>query len=116
MHASAMNVGKRREGFGAIAGTRRGLEQIQNFLQGADFSDLRGALRAAVHAWGVGLYTADQDHPDVPEDSALKEFVKSKLEHYTLEAALLDRRAAESRGAFMEVPEPDLEAVLSDFS
>ncbi|HEV3209804.1 MAG TPA: hypothetical protein VGY91_06025 [Chthoniobacterales bacterium] len=116
MHASAMNVGKRREGFGAIAGTRRGLEQVQNFLHGADFSDLRSALRAAVHAWGVGLYTADQDHPDVPEDSALKEFVKSKLEHYTVEAALLDRRAAESRGAFMEVPEPDLEAVLSDFS
>jgi proteasome alpha subunit len=115
MHASAMNAGKRRESFGAIAGTRRGLEQIEGYLREADFSDLLSALRTAIHAWGVGLYAADQDHQDVPEDSALKEFVKSKLEHYTVEAALLERETAESRGVFVEVPEPDLEAVLSDF-
>jgi proteasome alpha subunit len=115
MHASAMSVGKRRESFGAIAGTRRGLEQIESFLRDSDFSDLRSALRTAIHAWGIGLYTADQDHQDVPEDPALKEFVKSQLEHYTIEAAVLERRAAESRGAFVEVPESDLEAVLSDY-
>jgi len=45
----------------------------------------------------------------------LKEFVKSKLEHYTVEAALLERRAAESRSAFIEVPESDLQGVLSAF-
>ena len=110
-----MSVGRRRENFGAIAGTRRGLEQIESFLRGADFSDLRSALRTAVHAWGVGLYAADQDHKDTPEDAMLKEFVKSQLERYTIEAALLERRTAESRAAFVEVPEPDLEAVLSDF-
>jgi proteasome alpha subunit len=115
MHASAMNVGKRRESFGAIAGTRRGLERIETFLRGEDFSDLRGALRIAIRAWGQGLYAADQDHQEVPEDSVLKEFVKSKLEHYTIEAALLERRTAQSRGAFLEVSESDVEAALSDF-
>jgi hypothetical protein len=110
-----MNVGKRREGFGAIAGTRRGLEKTEIFLRTANYSDLRGALRIAIHAWGVGLYFADQDHEDVPEDSVLKEFVKSRLEYYTLEAVLLERRAAELRAAYAEVPESDLEVVLSDF-
>jgi hypothetical protein len=37
------------------------------------------------------------------------------LEHYTVEAVLLERRSAESRDAYVEVPESDLEAVLSDF-
>ena len=115
MHASAMDARKRRESFGAIAGARRGLEEIENFLRTSDFADLRSALRAAIEAWGIGLYAADQDHHDVPENSALKEFIKSKLEHYTVEAALLERRAAESRSAFIEVPESDLEAVLSAF-
>jgi len=115
MHASAMNAGKRREGFGAIAGTRRGLEKTEIFLRGANFSNLRGALRTAIHAWGLGLYFADQDHEDIPEDSALTTFVNSKLEHYTVEAVLLERRSAESRDAYVEVPESDLEAVLSDF-
>src|ERR1700736_5709222 len=115
MHASAMSAGKRRENFGAIAGTRRGLEQIESFLRRADFSDLRSALRTAIHAWGIGLYAADQDHQDAPEDATLKEFVKSQLERYTIEAAFLERRAAESRAAFVEVPGSDLEAVLSDY-
>ena len=115
MHASAMNVGKRRESFGAIAGTRKGLEKTEIFLRTANFSDLRGALRIAIHAWGLGLYFADQDHEDIPEDSALNEFVKSRLEYYTVEAVLLERRAAELRGAYVEVPESDLEAVLSGF-
>ena len=115
MHASAMSAGKRRENFGAIAGTRRGLEQIDGFLRKADFSDLRSALRTAIHAWGVGLYAADQDHQDAPEDATLKEFVKSQLARYTIEAAFLERRAAESRAAFVEVPGSDLEAVLLDY-
>jgi hypothetical protein len=37
------------------------------------------------------------------------------LENYTVEAVLLARRAAELRGAYVEVPERDLEAVLSEF-
>jgi proteasome alpha subunit len=115
MHASAMNVGKRHENFSAIAGTSRGLERIETFLRDTAYSDLRGALETGVRAWGLGLYAADQDHQDVPDEAVLKEFVKSKLEHYTIEAALLERRAAESRGAFLEVPEPDLEAVLAGF-
>jgi proteasome alpha subunit len=115
MHASAMSAGKRGESFGAIAGTRRGLEHIENFLRDADFSSLRKALRTAIDAWGIGLYAADQDHEDIPENAALKEFVKSQLEGYNVEAAVLERRAAESRSTFIEVPESDLEAVLSTY-
>ena len=65
--------------------------------------------------YALGLYFADQDHEDIPEDSALKEFVKSRLEDYTVEAVLLERRAAELRGAYVEVPEADLEAAISVF-
>ena len=50
-----------------------------------------------------------------PEDSVLKEFVKSRLEQYTIEAALLERGVAESHAAFVEVPDSDLESVLSRF-
>ena len=114
-HANSMSAGKRREIFGAIAGTRRGLEQAEGFLRRAKISNLRSALETAVRAWGVALYTSDEDHPDAPEEPALKEFVKSRLEHYSVEAALLERGAAESRAAFVEVPECDLENVLSVF-
>ena len=115
MHASGMSAGKRRESFGAIAGTRRGLEQVERILSGAKTSNLKHALEAAIRAWGAGLYASDDDHADVPEDSALKEFVKLRLEQYTVEAALLERGVADSRAAFVEVPESDMEAVLAKF-
>ena len=35
MHANSMSAGKRRENFGAIAGTRRGLEQVESILSRA---------------------------------------------------------------------------------
>ena len=89
-----MSAGKRREIFGAIAGTRRGLEQVEGFLRRAKISNLQSALETAVRAWGVALYTSDEDHPDAPEEPTLKEFVKSRLEHYSVEAALLERGAA----------------------
>jgi len=115
MHASAMTVGKRRESFGAIAGTRKGLEQIEVFLRGAKYNDLRSALRKAIYAWGAGLYATDQDLQEEPDKAVLKEFVKSKLDSYTIEAALLERNGAGAGGTFTEVPERDLEAVFSDF-
>jgi len=55
MHANSMSAGKRREIFGAIAGTRRGLEQVEDFLRRAKISNLRSALETAVRAWGVAL-------------------------------------------------------------
>jgi proteasome alpha subunit len=115
MHANAMSAGKRRESFGAIAGTRRGLEQVERVLSRAKMSNLRNALEAAIRAWAAGLYASDEDHADAPEESVLKEFVKSRLEEYTIEAALIERGTAESHVAFGEVAESDLEAVLSRF-
>jgi len=115
MHASSMSVGKRREHFGAIAGTRRGLERAERVLGGAKITNLRTAIEAAVRAWGAGIYTSSEETIGAPEESAVKEFVKSRLGEYTLEAALLDRAGARSRAAFIEVPESDLEAVLAKF-
>jgi len=115
MHANSMGGGKSRENFGAIAGTRRGLDQVEAVLNRAKVSDLRSALKAAIQAWGAGLYAAGEDHADAPGESALKEFVKSRLEQYTIEAALLERGGAASHVAFVEVPESDLEAALSKF-
>src|SRR6202007_1995696 len=50
-HAKAMSAGKRRESFGAIAGTRRGLEEVERVLSRAKISNLRNALEAAIRAW-----------------------------------------------------------------
>src|SRR6202008_4302219 len=44
MHATAMSGGKSRKNFGAIAGTRRGLEQVEVVLSRAKVSDLGSAL------------------------------------------------------------------------
>ena len=41
--------------------------------------------------------------------------MKLRLEQYTVEAALLERGVADSRAAFVEVPESDMEAVLAKF-
>jgi proteasome alpha subunit len=115
MHANSMGAGKRSENFGAIAGTRRGLEQVERFLGQAKISDLRSALEAGVRAWGAGLYAAGEGHADAPEESVLKDFMKSRLEQYTVEAALLERGGGASHVAFTEVPEADLEAVLTKY-
>jgi proteasome alpha subunit len=115
MHANSMGAGKRSENFGAIAGTRRGLEQVELVLRQAKISDLQSALEAGVHAWGAGLYAAGEDHADVPEDSVLRDFMKARLEQYTVEAALLERGGTVSHVAFAEVPESDLQAVLAKF-
>jgi len=70
---------------------------VEAFLRRAKISNLRSALETAVRAWGVALYTSDEDHPDAPEEPALKEFVKSRLEHYSVTASKprpLERGAA----------------------
>ena len=107
--------GRPSENFGAIAGTRRGLEQAERVLSQAKISNLQSALEAGVRAWGAGLYAAGEDHADAPEESVLKDFMKSRLEQYSVEAALLERGGAVSHVAFAEVPESDLEAVLTKF-
>jgi hypothetical protein len=68
-----------------------------------------------VRAWGAGLYAAGEDNAETPEDSVLKDFMKSRLEQYSVEAALLERGGAPAHVAFTEVPESDLEAVLTTF-
>ena len=115
MHANAMSAGKRREGFGAIAGTRRGLEQVESILSRAKISNLRNALDTAIRAWGAGLYASDEDHTEAPEEPTLKQFVKSRLDQYTIEAAILERGTADSHAGFVEVPDSDWEPVLSKF-
>jgi hypothetical protein len=62
----------------------------------AKISNLRSALETAVRAWGIALYTSDEDHADAPEEPALKEFVKSRLERYSVEAALLEREGLQN--------------------
>jgi proteasome alpha subunit len=115
MHANSMRAGKRRENFGAIAGSRRALEQVERVLSHGEITDLASALETAIEAWGAGLYASGEDHLDAPEQSVLKEFVKARLEQYSIEAALLKRGGPSSRMTFVEVPEADLEVALKKF-
>jgi len=115
MHANSMSAGKRRESFSVIAGTRRGLEAAERILSGAKATGLKTALEIAIKAWGAGLHAAGQDAVEPPEEMALKEYIGSRLDEYTVEAALLDRESAGSHTAFMDVPQADLDAVLAKF-
>jgi len=110
-----MSAGKRRESFSVIAGTRRGLEAAERILSGAKATGLKTALEIAIKAWGAGLRAAGQDAIEPPEEMALKEYIGSRLDEYTVEAALLDRESAGSHTAFMDVPQADLDAVLAKF-
>jgi proteasome alpha subunit len=114
-HANVKPGGGARENFGAIAGTRRGLEEIEKYLRGTPASDLKRALDVAIRAWGIGLYFADQDHTEMPENGALKDFIKSQLEEYSLEGALLERGVKPPRVSFTNLPSADVEAALSGF-
>jgi len=76
---------------------------------------LKRALDVAIRAWGIGLYFADQDHTEMPENGALKDFIKSQLEEYSLEGALLERGVKPPRVAFTSLPPADIEAALSGF-
>jgi len=115
MHANSMGTGKSREHFGAIAGTRRGLEEVEALLSRAKISDLPSALEAGIRAWGAGLYAAGEEHAETPDESVLNEFVKSRLAQYSIEAALLERGGGASHVSFVEVPESELENALNKF-
>jgi proteasome alpha subunit len=115
MHASSMPTRKAREHFGAIAGTKRSLGNLESFLRKASVTDLRNALETAVHAWGIGLFTANDDHREIPEEAELTEYLRKLLEQYSAEAVILSRKAVRSSVTFRDVPESDLNAVLSKF-
>ena len=68
----------------------------------------------AVRAWGVGLYTMDEDHADIPSPDELKNFLKTQLKAYSAEAALLERKPR-TRIAFAELGEDKLASVLAEY-
>jgi proteasome alpha subunit len=114
-HGNAKAGGGVRETFGAIAGTRRGLEEIEKYLRDASVSDLKRAVDIAIRAWGIGLYFADEDHTETPDEKALNNFIKSRLEEYSLEGALLERGVKPPRAAFTNLLAADVETALSGF-
>jgi proteasome alpha subunit len=114
MKANSMAAGKGRDHFAVISGTRRSAEQIALFLRNEDIGPLKTALAVAVRAWGVGLYTLDEDHADIPPPDELKNFLKTQLKDYSVEAALLERKP-KTRIAFTELSEDKLAAVLSEY-
>jgi hypothetical protein len=84
------------------------------FLRNEKVGPLNTALAVAVRAWGVGLYTLDEDHADIPPRNELKNFLKTQLKEYSVEAALLERKP-KTRIAFTELGEDKLAGVLSEY-
>jgi hypothetical protein len=72
------------------------------------------AVATAIRAWGIGLFMADEEHRDVPEENVLNEFLRDQLKEYTVEAALLERRPR-TRIAFVELDERKLAKSLDPF-
>jgi proteasome alpha subunit len=114
MTANAMASGKGRDHFGVISGTRRSAEQIALFLRNEEIGPLKSALAVAVKGWGVGLYTLDEDHSDIPPRDELNSFLKTQLKEYSVEAALLERKP-KTRIAFTEPGEDLMASVLSEY-
>jgi proteasome alpha subunit len=114
MNANAMNPGKSRDHFGVISGTRRSTETIESYLRETKIAGLEEGLAAAVRAWGIGLFMADDDHREVPDEKKLSDFLRVQLKEYTAEAALLERKSR-MRVAFVELEEKRLTKALEPF-
>ena len=114
MHGNAMAPGKFRDHFGVISGTRRSTEAIEAYLRGTKVGGLEEALTTAIRAWAIGLFMADEEHREVPEEAVLHEFFRERLPEYTVEAALLERRSR-MRIAFVELDEKKLAKSLDSF-
>jgi hypothetical protein len=114
MTANSMSSGKGKDHFGVISGTRRSAEQIAVFLRDEPVGPLNSALASAIRAWGVGLYTLDEDHSDIPPRDELKNFLKTQLKEYTIETALLERKP-KTRIAFTELSEDKLASALAEY-
>jgi proteasome alpha subunit len=114
MTANSMGAGKGRDHFGVISGSRRSAEQIAMFLRKEPVEPFKSALATAIKAWGIGLYSLDEDHSEILSDDELKSFLKSQLKDYTLEAALLERKP-KTRIAFTELNDATLQAALSEY-
>jgi hypothetical protein len=76
---------------------------------------LESAVTAAVKAWGIGLYSLDEEHTETPAPEALQSFIKDQLQEYTLETALLER-TPKTRIAFSDLDPDLLNRVLSEYS
>jgi hypothetical protein len=109
-----MAPGKFRDHFGVISGTRRSTEAIEAYLRGTKVGGLEEALTTAIRAWAIGLFMADEEHREVPEEAVLHEFLRERLPEYTVEAALLERRSR-MRIAFVELDEKKLAKSLDPF-
>ncbi|MBV8586169.1 MAG: hypothetical protein JO308_07775 [Verrucomicrobia bacterium] len=114
MKASSMDVGKKGTGFGAISGTRRSLEQIEQYLERHPVDQFSDAAATAVRAWGTGLFMADEDHRDGPDDEQLTGFLREQLRDYNVEAAVLERRPR-TRVAYRELTEEELAPALNHY-
>jgi proteasome alpha subunit len=114
MSASGMIPGKPHEPFGAITGTKRSHELVREFLGGCKFDTLESALEVAVRAWGVGMFTADEDHREIPTPDELKPFIGNLLGKYTIEAIQLEREPR-TRAAFSEIPDSITEPILAQY-
>ena len=114
MTANSMSSGKGRDHFSVISGSRRSAEQIALFLRKEEVGPLSRTLPVAVRAWGVGLYTANEDHAEAPPRDELKNFLKTQLRAYSVEAALLERKP-KTRIAFTELGEDKFASVLAEY-
>ena len=114
MHANAMGPGGVRDYFGVISGTRRSTEAIETYLRGTRVGRLEEAIATAIRAWGIGLFMADEEHREVPEEATLHEFLRERLKEYSVEAALLERDSR-MRIAFVELGEKALARFLDPF-
>jgi proteasome alpha subunit len=111
MRASNMGIGLRREWFGIIAGTKRAAQQVETYLHGVSpAQSFDEAVESAVKAWGIGLFSADEDHRELPDPDSLRAFLSEQLPNYTAEAAVLERKA---RVTYAPIPLGQLEKVVA---
>lgn len=110
-------VGVAREPFGVLAGTRRAMNEMEDFLKAKAFPDpkLSEALDLAVEAWAVGtLYARGDDFRAKPTDESISNLLKDSLKTNVLETAILECGAPEHH-AYRPLDPSEVERVTAKY-
>jgi hypothetical protein len=103
-----------RQRFAVLSGTKASAELMEKFLQKEHVTDasLPDAVNIALDAWSVGkMAMGENEVKELPERDAIRKHRDEQLDHFGIEAAVLERDA-KSAIRYRILPEEELRSSL----